>query len=832
MKKSFYTNVTQWGNQLLVRSIHNGLHDKQKVKFQPTLYTSSSKANIATDWKTLYDVPVYELHPGDINECKEFIKTHENIKGFDIFGQTNYALQYVAQEHPEEIIFDSELLSILTIDIETAVAETGEFPHPKFADQEILLITIRDKNTKQTTIFGSRPYTGKHSDIYVLCRDEKDLLKRFLVYWQSKTPDIITGWNCDLFDIPYIVNRIQKVLGNDEHKKLSPWNIVNERSTKVRGSEELTFDIVGVSSLDYLVLYKKYTYQTQASYKLDHIAEVELKEKKLDHTEWNTFREFYLGNWEKFTDYNHHDVLLVDMLDDKLKLIELHLTMSYKAKTNYNDALSPVKLWDAIIYNDLLHKKIVIPNKEHSSKSEKFEGAFVKDPIAGKHRWVAAFDLQSLYPHIIMGSNISPETITDVRMPVTIDGLLAKEELPEVPYAITGNGWCYSKDKHGFLPELMETMYNSRSIYKKQMLKVEQEYEKDKSNKQLLKEISRLTNLQMAVKIALNSAYGALGSAYFRYYDLRLAESITTTGQLAIKWIANSINVYMNTALKTDNVDYILMSDTDSVYLSMETLVETTQQGKTTEEKIQFMDKFCDKILTPYIERSYQDLADYLGSYQQKMIMKREVLADVGVIVAKKRYILRVHNSEGVQYKEPKIKIMGLEMIKSSTPKAIQDSLKSTIGIILDGTNTDLIAYVNGIREEFYKLSVEEIAFPRSVNDLEKWSSNTSIYIKSTPIQVRGSLLFNHFIKEYDITSKYQSIKSGEKIKFIYLKKPNTIRENVISFPNELPIELGLHKYIDYDLQFEKVFEEALENIINPIGWTLQEVNSLEAFFM
>lgn len=280
------------------------------------------------------------------------------------------------------------------------------------------------------------------------------------------------------------------------------------------------------------------------------------------------------GAFNKFTDYNHHDVLLVDMLDDKLKLIELHLTMSYKARTNYNDALSPVKLWDAIIYNDLLHKKIVIPNKEHSSKSEKFEGAFVKDPIAGKHRWVAAFDLQSLYPHIIMGSNISPETITDMRLDVSIDSLLRKDTLQKVPYAITGNGWCYSKDNHGFLPELMETMYNSRSIYKKQMLKVEQEYEKDKSNKQLLKEISRLTNLQMAVKIALNSAYGALGSAYFRYYDLRLAESITTTGQLAIKWIANSINAYMNTALKTNSVDYILMSDTDSVIGSTVIMVD------------------------------------------------------------------------------------------------------------------------------------------------------------------------------------------------------------------------------------------------------------------
>lgn len=831
MSKSFYTNVIQWGNQLLVRSIKNGIPDKQKIKFQPTLFTASSKANVKTEWKTLYDVPVYELHPGDINDCKEFIEIHKGVEGFDIYGQTNYGIQYIAEQHPEDIIFDSDLLKIVTIDIETAVAESGEFPNPKDSLQEILLITVRDNKTKKTVIFGARPYEGKHSEIYIQCTNEQDLLRKFITHWQYETPDIVTGWNIDLFDIPYLVNRIEKVIG-DDFKKLSPWGIVNKKTTKVHGVEELTFDIVGISSLDYLALYRKYTYQTQASYKLDHIAMVELDEQKLDHSRWATFREFYLSSWNTFTDYNHHDVLLVDMLDDKLKLIELHLTMSYTAKTNYNDALSPVKLWDAIIYNDLLHKNIVIPNKESSSKSEKFEGAYVKPPIAGKHKWVASFDLQSLYPHIIMGSNISPETITRTRLDISIDGLLSKEILPETSYAITGNGWCYSKEKQGFLPELMETMYNSRSIYKKQMLKVEQDYEKDKGNKQLLKEISRLTNLQMGVKIALNSAYGALGSQYFRYYDLRLAESITTTGQLAIRWIANSINTYMNTALKTNSMDYILMSDTDSVYLSMETLVETTQKGKTIEEKIQFMDKFCSKILTPYIERSYQDLADYLNSYQQKMIMKREVLADVGVIVAKKRYILRVHNSEGVQYKEPKIKIMGLEMIKSSTPKAIQNNLKSTIGIILDGTNSDLIKFVNDIRSKFYKLPIEDIAFPRGVNGLEKYASDSTIFTKGCPINVRGALLYNHYIKEYNITSKHQSISSGEKIKFIYLKKPNTIRANVIAFPNELPVELGLHKYVDYDLQFEKVFLEALENIITPIGWKLTEVSALEAFMI
>jgi DNA polymerase elongation subunit (family B) len=830
MSKTFYTNVIQWGNNLLVRSIRDGLQQKQKIDFYPTLYTTNSKTvSTPTEWSTLHGSPAYEIKPGNINDCKEFIKTYDGVESFNIFGQTNYALQYISDNYSDDIIFDSEFLKIVSIDIETAT-EADAFPEPKYAAEEILLITIQDNKTKEYKTFGSRPYTGENANNYVLCKNEQDLLRKFITHWQCAVPDIITGWNTDYFDIPYLVNRIQKVLG-DDYKKLSPWNIVNEKKTNTRGTEEIVFDIVGISSLDYLVLYKKYVHQTVESFKLDHIAFLELGEKKLEHSQWNSFKEFYQKDWQLFVDYNIKDVDLVDRLEDKLRLIELHLTMAYTAKINYNDAFSPVKLWDAIIYNDLLNKKIVIPDNERHSKGEQFEGAYVKDPLTGMHKWVTSFDLASLYPHLIMQYNISPETITDTRLNLSIDGLLRKESIPETSLSVSANGWCYSKDKQGFLPSLMETMYNNRTVYKKQMLKVEQEYEQNKSKKHLLKEISRLSNLQMALKIALNSAYGALGNAYFRYYDLRMAESITLSGQLSIKWIANTLNQYMNTAMKTVDKDYVIAIDTDSVYLTLENLVEQHQPNKTIEERIKFMDKICGQVITPIIEKSYSELAVYMNAFQNKMQMKREVLADKGVWCKKKKYILRVHNSEGVQYEQPKLKIMGLELIKSSTPSAIRDKLKSTIDIILDGTNSDLVRFIESARKDFMNIPVEDIAFPRGVNGVKEYSSNVSIYSKGCPIHVRGALLYNHLIKEMNLTHKYQPIKTGDKIKFIYLKKPNTIKENVIAFPSELPVEFGLHKYVDYEFQFEKVFLDALDNIIEPMGWHIVEKATLDDFF-
>ena len=825
----FYTSVNPIGDRIFIRGVENGKRYQRKLEFSPTLYVNSKKPS---KWKTLEGTFVDEVQPGSIKETRDFIKRYDGVQGFDVYGNSNYAYQYISDNYSHDINWDMEQIKVFTIDIETST-ENG-FPDIKTANEEILLITVKELSTKRIITFGSKSYVNPREDvIYVNCKNEQNLLTQFLEFWTKSHPDVITGWNTDFFDMPYLIRRIERELGDGESNKMSPWGYVNERKTFIKGNEEIHYDIIGIAQLDYLELYKKYTYSKQESYRLDYIAEQELGDKKKVNP-GDSFKDFYTNHWQQFVDYNIHDVELVDKLEDKMRLIELHLTMAYNAKINFEDVYSQVRMWDTIIYNHLRKKGIVVPAKTHSGKDAQFEGAYVKDPIIGLHKWMASFDLNSLYPHLIMQYNISPETLTSEKISVTVDKLLNQEidttYVKQRDLALTANGWTYTKEFKGFMPELMEKMYVDRSKFKKQMLRVQQEYEKDKSQKHLLKDISRLNNLQMAMKIALNSAYGAMGNQYFRYFDIRMAEGITTSGQLSIRWMANKLNAFMNKTLKTEGKDYVVAIDTDSIYLTLETLVEKTCEGKTDEQKIKFMDKICEDVFQPFIDSGYQELADYMNAYSQKMQMKREVLADKGIWTAKKRYILNVHNSEGVQYEKPKIKVMGLEMVKSSTPAVIRDKLRDSIEVILKGNQSDLQNYIMEFRKEFDKLPVEEIAFPRGVNGLKQYAGSP-IYSKGTPIHVRGALLFNHYTKKMGLDKKYQPIRDGDKIRFVYVRKPNPFQEDVIAFSQELPPEFELGSYIDYDKMFEKVFTDALQIVIQPLGWNTSEQSSLEDFF-
>ncbi len=828
----FYTNVQMIGNQFLVRGYDNGEHVMFKEEYSPTLFVKSNKK---TEYKTLDGEYVEAIKPGSVRECREFYKKYENVDGFKIYGNDRYVYQYISDKYPEdEIKFDISKIKLVTLDIEVA-SENG-FPDPKSCDQEILLITIQDYTTKNIITWGTGPFKNTQKNVkYIQCTSEYELLNKFLFYWENNIPEVVTGWNIQFYDIPYICGRLSKVLGEKRMKSFSPWGLVTQNEVWANNRQQICFDVGGITQLDYLDLYKKFTYTNQETYRLDHIAEVELGQKKLDHSEFDTFKEFYTKGWQKFVEYNIVDVELVDRLEDKMKLIELCLTMAYDAKVNYNDVFYQVRMWDNIIYNYLKKRNVVIPPKDKTEKNDKYAGAYVKEPVPGVYDWIVNFDLNSLYPHLIMQSNISPETLVDERCPnVSVDKVLNQQVTFEMykDYAICPNGAMYRKDIRGILPELMEKMYGDRVIFKKRMIEAKKEYEKTK-NKELTKEIARCNNIQMAKKISLNSAYGAIGNQYFRYYKLENAEAITLSGQVAIRWIEEKLNNYMNKLLKTEDVDYVIASDTDSIYLHMGPLVDRVYEGreKTTESVVNFLDKVAKMELEKYIESCYQELADYVNAYEQKMQMKRENIAERGIWTAKKRYILNVWDSEGVRYEEPKLKMMGIEAVKSSTPAPCRKMIKDGLKLMMSGTEDDVIKFIDECRSDFKKLPPEQIAFPRTASDVKKYYSSSSIYAHKTPIHIRGALLFNHYIKEKKLTNKYSLINNGEKVKYIFLKKPNIIQENVISFIQDFPKELGLDKYIDYELQFEKSFIDPLKSILDAIGWSVEKTVSLESFF-
>ncbi len=722
-------------------------------------------------------------------------------------------------------------MKIFTIDIEVG-CDNG-FPSVEECREEVLCITLKDVVSKKIITWGSREFNAPDNVEYRVFWTEQELLEDFHSWWVANTPDVITGWNCNLYDIPYICRRMERVLGEKWKKSLSPWNRVVDREIVIRGRKQLAYQIAGVTILDYLDLYQKFTYSAQASYRLDHIANVELGQQKLDHSEFENFKAFYTNDWQKFVEYNIHDVELVDRLEDKMKLIELALTLSYDAKVNLSDVYSQVRMWDTLIYNDLAKRNVVVPPKISTKKDDQYAGAYVKEPTPGMYEWVASFDLNSLYPHLIMQYNISPETLVERRhATASVDGLLSREVRIDGDYSVCANGAQYRKDIHGFLPEMMQRIYDDRTIYKKKMLKAKQDYEHTPTE-QLQKDIARYNNIQMARKIQLNSAYGAIGNQYFRYYNLANAEAITLSGQVSIRWIENKINQYMNKVLKTEEKDYVIASDTDSIYLHLGPLVKAVYKGreKSSESTLRFLTKVCDVELDKYIQDSYQELATYVNAYDQKMIMKRENLADKGIWTAKKRYILNVWNSEGVQYAEPKLKMMGIEAVKSSTPAPCRVAIKDTLDLVMTGTEDQVQSYVSKFRKEFETLPLEDIAFPRSCNNIQKFSSSKDIYGKGCPMHVRGSLLYNFYVKKHKIAHKFPLIQEGEKIKYMYLRKPNRIGENVISFFQTLPSEFELDGSIDYDLQFEKSFLAPIKVILDAIGWSPEKRVSLEHIF-
>lgn len=840
---AFYTNVSLHKNEFLIRGYDNGERVQYTVPCEPWLFVQSTTG----DYKTLDGRTVQKRRFDSIYDARNYIKEYDGVSGKEVYGMTNWIYPFINEHYPGVIDYDPKLISVTTIDIETD--SSGGFPDITTADKQVTAITLR--NGDKSVVMGYFPYTPESENVtYIQCENEQKLLEMFIKCWRSEQflPDIVTGWNCEFFDMPYLINRIKRIIGDESAKRLSPWGLLSERDVEFAGRTVTVPTIAGITVLDYLQLYRKFSFTMQESYKLDHIAYVVLGERKLDYKElgFENLDEFYKGDFTNYINYNIRDVDLVYRMDDKLKFIEQVYALAFDGKVNFLDTFTSVRMWDVIIHNYLIDQKIVVPMFDPGEREgqEGVEGAYVKAPQVGMHKWVVSFDLNSLYPHLIMQYNISPETYkgmfahlnTDAGVDKILNGALndlsIRREIEAQNYTVAATGCYFDRDRQGFLPQLMERMYNDRVRFKQEMITAKKRYEVEHTY-ELEKEIARCHNMQLAKKIQLNSAYGALGNRFFRWFDPKYAESITKSGQLSIRWMENKINIYLNKLFKTDNEDYVLAVDTDSMYITLDKLVRQVMPDASDEKVVAFLDEVAVKKLEPYIDKCYDELAVYVNAYDQKMKMKREAIANKGIFIAKKRYVLNVWNNEGVQYNEPKLKMMGVEAVRSSTPASIRDLFTKTMKLIMSGTEKDVQQFIANEREKFKQLPFEDVAFPRGCKELDKWEDNSGgkIFKTGTPIHVKGAILYNHFIKEKNLTNKYEVVHRGSKIKFCYLKTPNYLGEHVISTPGTLPKELELDHLVDYDKQFDKAYLEPISSILGVVGWEAEKRSTIESFF-
>lgn len=838
---TFYTNVSSHGNHIYIRGFDEaGERVHRRELYQPYLFHSTNQKTALT---TIDGRPVQVKQFDTMWAANQWVKNNSDITGMNIYGSTRFPHVYIYDNY-RKCIPDVNKINIVYMDIE--VLSNDGFPDPTEAKHPITAITL--VRGKLKVAFGCGDFVADGPDTYYIkCEDEVQLLRKFIKTFQNMDCDVLTGWNTEFFDIPYIINRCNALLGEEVTKNLSPWEMIKPYTVKIMNKEVPAYQIFGISCLDYYNVYKKFCLDPRDSYKLDYIAEVELGENKIDYSEYRNLNELYEKNFQKYIEYNIQDAELVKSIDQHCGYFNQIFAIAFDAGVNFNDTLGSVMMWDTIIHNYLLDHNIVIPNSNKpSSKDRQNVGGYVKDPQVGMHEWVMSFDLNSLYPHLIQQYNISPDTrvrvidddkLLKMRSQASVDNLLAgkidTEYLKKVNLTMTPNGEFYRRDKKGFLNALMQKMYNDRAEYKRKMIEL-----KKKNDLSLAGEITRLDNLQLAKKIQLNSAYGACANQYFRWYDLQNAEAITMGGQLSIRWVERAANDWMNSTMNTEGKDYVIAVDTDSIYVSFDDLVKRTKP----KDPVSFLDDVSKKVFQQMIDSCYQDLYEYTNAYSQSMVMKRENIANKAIWVAKKRYIMNVYDSEGVRYDEPKLKIMGLEAIRSSTPAICREFIKDTIKLIMSADEKTVQEYIKQAEETFKAQDFEKIASPRSVNftttkldaygtkRVDTWAASDQLYKKGTPVQVKGSLIYNKLVEENNLHNKYPLIQDGEKIKYCYLILPNPTRDGVIACPGELPKELGIDKYLDYDTQFDKTYLQPIISILKEIGWKHKKVNSLKGW--
>lgn len=890
---AFYTFCDSIGGKIYHRFVDDAgkRHQEIVTEFPIDLYIKGDG-----EYRSLYGDRLSKMAFNNISDANDFIKRYDGV--VPVYGQTSLQHQFISHRYPGKIEFQFDKYRVLNFDIETrfdgsddedevkvrkvfsleeevvsveymktltdvyevwddinerwypaSIApqrQPGGFPDAQDAAYEITSISCKVFGKPQKVTFGTKEYKVKDKDqIYNLCTDEKDLLIKFIDFVRLVDPDAFTGWNIDSFDIPYIVNRCRSILGEKVTNRLSPFHAHTDRCISDYWLDEQHtekgYRIFGITNLDYMDMYKGYNPKKHDSYALDYISEVELKEKKLDYSEYGDLMGLYKKDFERFIDYNERDVYLVERLDKKKQFVRLAVTTVLMTKSRYQEKEGKVKLWDNLIYNLLKDEGIVIPPatpKAHRS----IIGAYVKDPVPAKYRWVASLDLTSLYPSICMMLNMSPETLVREEQGQLnwVERLLNGEDLAADcranGWAMAANGSAYRQDVTGVLPKGMRYVFDTRKAEKNRMLDLKREKEAFLANggSEDSPEAYEFDNLiaaadatQGAMKVLANSGYGASANRAFRYFNLSIAEGITLTGQLGIQYIGNMMNKYLNRKFNTEK-DYVITSDTDSAYVVLDNIPSDPQN---IQQSVDEIDLFLEKEFTPFINAAYQKLSDRLGAKKNLMDMKREAIADVGIFRGKKNYVLRVWDNEHVRYHEPILKMTGIETARSDKPMMVRKKLESDLEILLTGTQEQLLASIDDFKQKFYNAPIEDIASPKGVKELTKWISARGDLLPKAPFHVRAAYSHNKLIVDKGLQKTVARIKNGNKVRLMAMKPINPCRVSNIAFIGTLPVEFGMHEYLDKDKQWNATYITPLKSFTDVLGWKTEKVSSLESLF-
>lgn len=856
----FYTNFFSFGQKLFVRGYENGMQTFNEYQITPTLYTETRPSSfVETSQPEQYNMFGEKVYPTVFpspRDARDFVKSYSG-SGMKIWGYPRFDYAKVNELYPGEMEYDATQVRSVFIDIETTV-ESG-FPDVATANEDILLITVGFKGKEYT--FGAREYVNDDANVtYIKCTDEEDLLRKFITMIEKIKPDVITGWNSAGFDLPYLYNRIVNVLGEENVRRLSPFGKTRISTETFKGRESFNVEIYGVCLLDYLELYRKFELSPRENYRLDTIAEIELGARKLEYD--CTFKELYDDHWqEKFVPYNVQDVRLVSQLDSKLGFIALAMSIAFTAKSNANDVFRVTRVWDSIIANHLVgNNRHVITDYRHFGDG--YEGALVKDTIPGLYEWCVTYDIGGLYPAIIIGHNMSPETILpshlfhDIKASDMINNTeayqVALADAKERNASLAANGSMYSKDTRGFLPELLTNFKVKRKLAQKERVVWEHRREEAFAKLEAMsgsEKVEQQTYLdlciekehfydktQHAIKILMNSMYGAMGTQYFRLYNVHIAEGITLTGQATVTQSFKLFNDYMNGVLKTDT-DYIVASDTDSCMIDMTAFVnKVIPKDDTFEMRLNKIQAITDGHFADMLEKTFDEFALHTNAWENSIVMDREGITSA-LFIAKKNYVMKVYDKEGTRFATPQYKITGLEAIKSSTPAYFRDKLKDGYTYVFDKLESDVHKFVTSVHDEYMNLAVEEIAGTTSVTELVKYMDGNGGFISGTPAHVRGAIAYNKMIDDFGLGGKYTKIRPGDKIKIAPLVKQNPVAlmftgdVKFFCYVDKYPYEMLDDKYIDRYGNYEKYFVVPFQRALSVINWKAISEPSLSDFF-